>query len=141
MRILLDVAYFMRLILLFLSASIIYVCINRFLRLITTRFFDWIPQSRKAKLFMVAISVLFTMTAVVLAVHFYVYNGLDYQPDIYRIGNPKTNFVALTFDDGPSCEFTPSILDILKEHNVHATFFMVGIHAEKYPDVARRVAE
>ena len=48
--------------------------------------------------------------------------------------------VALTFDDGPSAAWTPKILDELKNAGVKATFFMIGEHAAKYPDVARRVA-
>ncbi|MDD5019546.1 MAG: polysaccharide deacetylase family protein [Candidatus Omnitrophica bacterium] len=47
--------------------------------------------------------------------------------------------VALTFDDGPSPVWTSKILDVLKEADVRATFFMLGEHVEKYPDVARRV--
>ena len=48
--------------------------------------------------------------------------------------------VALTFDDGPSLEWTPKILDVLDKYNVKATFFMIGGHVLKYPEVARRVA-
>jgi peptidoglycan/xylan/chitin deacetylase (PgdA/CDA1 family) len=90
---------------------------------------------------MAVISTSLTIVTIFLAVHFYVYSGLDYQPDIYRTGNPKTRQVALTFDDGPSQEFTPLVLDILEEYDVPATFFLVGIHAERYPDIARRIAE
>ncbi len=49
--------------------------------------------------------------------------------------------VALTFDDGPSPKWTPLILDELKKAGVKATFFMLGEHVAKYPDVARRVAQ
>jgi len=58
---------------------------------------------------------------------------------IYRI---KTNQkkIALTFDDGPSPEWTPRILDELHKANIKATFFMVGHHVKKYPNIARRVA-
>ena len=49
--------------------------------------------------------------------------------------------VALTFDDGPSPVWTPKILDELKKADVLATFFMLGEHVAKYPEVARRVAE
>ncbi len=48
--------------------------------------------------------------------------------------------VALTFDDGPSAEWTPQILDELKKADVKATFFMLGTHVEKYPLIAKRVA-
>ncbi len=47
--------------------------------------------------------------------------------------------VALTFDDGPSPIWTPKILDELKKEEIKATFFMLGNHVERYPEVARRV--
>ena len=49
--------------------------------------------------------------------------------------------VALTFDDGPHPRYTSKILDILKEYGVVATFFVVGINAETYPDLIRRANE
>lgn len=39
---------------------------------------------------------------------------------------PRSKAVALTFDDGPSTENTPKVLEILKQYNAHATFFVVG---------------
>jgi peptidoglycan/xylan/chitin deacetylase (PgdA/CDA1 family) len=47
--------------------------------------------------------------------------------------------VALTFDDGPHPEFTPQMLDVLKEKNVKATFFLLGEEVEKYPDLVKRI--
>lgn len=47
--------------------------------------------------------------------------------------------VALTFDDGPSPEWTPQVLDELKKAEVKATFFMLGNHVERYPEIARQV--
>lgn len=52
---------------------------------------------------------------------------------------PKTMY--LTFDDGPSAENTEKVLDILKEHDIKATFFLIGENVEKHPEVARRIAE
>ena len=50
--------------------------------------------------------------------------------------------VILTFDDGPTAEFTPKILDALKDQCVHATFFEIGRNAAAFPALARReVAE
>ena len=49
--------------------------------------------------------------------------------------------VYLTFDDGPIPEATPFILDVLKEHGVKATFFMVGDNVRKYPDLYKRVLD
>lgn len=47
--------------------------------------------------------------------------------------------VFLTFDDGPSSKSTEAILDILKEEDVKATFFVVGKNALNFPDVLKRV--
>ncbi|MDE7253552.1 MAG: N-acetylmuramoyl-L-alanine amidase [Acetatifactor sp.] len=52
---------------------------------------------------------------------------------------PKTMY--LTFDDGPTAENTDVVLDILKEHNIKATFFLVGESVERYPEVAKRIAQ
>jgi len=49
--------------------------------------------------------------------------------------------VALTFDDGPYSPYTEQVLDILKEYNVPATFFIVGQNAEKHPELVKRIAE
>lgn len=46
--------------------------------------------------------------------------------------------VALTFDDGPG-PLTPLILDVLKEHQVQATFFILGERAKTYPEVVKRM--
>jgi peptidoglycan/xylan/chitin deacetylase (PgdA/CDA1 family) len=59
---------------------------------------------------------------------------------IYKVEVPE-KVVALTFDDGPSPVWTPQILDELKKVDVKATFFMIGQYVEKYPQIARRVAE
>jgi len=48
--------------------------------------------------------------------------------------------VALTFDDGPNPEATPLILDTLREKGVRATFFVLGSHAERWPELVRRIS-
>lgn len=47
--------------------------------------------------------------------------------------------VALTFDDGPHPHATPSILDLLDQYNAKATFFVVGVNAEKYPWLVKEI--
>jgi peptidoglycan/xylan/chitin deacetylase (PgdA/CDA1 family) len=47
--------------------------------------------------------------------------------------------LALTFDDGPNPAWTPRLLDVLAEHNMRATFFMVGKFAKAERELARRV--
>lgn len=48
------------------------------------------------------------------------------------------NCVALTFDDGPDPVDTPKLLDLLREKNVKATFFVVGQRADQHPEIVRR---
>ena len=47
--------------------------------------------------------------------------------------------IALTFDDGPNPEYTKRILDVLNANYSHATFFVVGTNAEKYPDTLKAI--
>ena len=54
-------------------------------------------------------------------------------------GNRDRAQIALTIDDGPDPVFTPRILDILRDHGVKATFFVVGGAAEQYPDIVVRM--
>lgn len=54
-----------------------------------------------------------------------------------RAGSADT--VALTFDDGPSTTYTPQVLDVLAEHQVRATFCLVGSQARRFPALVRRI--
>jgi len=56
---------------------------------------------------------------------------------IERTGD-HPGLIALTFDDGPDPKWTPRILDILKQENVPATFFVMGKNGQAYPDLLRR---
>ncbi|TBL76661.1 polysaccharide deacetylase family protein [Paenibacillus thalictri] len=56
-------------------------------------------------------------------------------------GSRSVKKVALTFDDGPDKVYTQKILDILQENKVKATFFVLGAHAEKYPEMVKRMAK
>ncbi len=60
-------------------------------------------------------------------------------PTLYHQGAGGEHQVALTFDDGPDPKWTPQVLDILKASGVKAAFFFVGVNAEKYPDLVRRI--
>ena len=48
--------------------------------------------------------------------------------------------VSITFDDGPNPQATPRILDVLRRANVRATFFVLGRHVERWPELVRRMA-
>ena len=60
-------------------------------------------------------------------------------PTLYHQGAGGEHQVAITFDDGPDPRWTPQILDILKAANVKAAFFLVGVNAERYPGLVRRI--
>ena len=60
-------------------------------------------------------------------------------PTLYHQGAGGEHQVAITFDDGPDPRWTPKVLDILKAANVKATFFVVGVNAERYPALVRRI--
>jgi peptidoglycan/xylan/chitin deacetylase (PgdA/CDA1 family) len=46
--------------------------------------------------------------------------------------------VAVTFDDGPSL-YTNEVLNVLKENNIKATFFVIGTNVEEYPDIVKKI--
>ena len=62
-------------------------------------------------------------------------------PTLYHQGAGGEHQVAITFDDGPDPRWTPKILDILKAANVKAAFFLVGVNAEHYPGLVRRIVD
>jgi cellulose synthase/poly-beta-1,6-N-acetylglucosamine synthase-like glycosyltransferase/peptidoglycan/xylan/chitin deacetylase (PgdA/CDA1 family) len=65
------------------------------------------------------------------------YDAYPLSYHIDQIGAAKKK-LAITFDDGPDPNWTPRILDILKEKNVPATFFVIGLDANKWPQLLRR---
>src|SRR2546426_2765049 len=60
---------------------------------------------------------------------------LSFNIDQFGAANKK---IALSFDDGPDPKWTPKILDILKQKNVPAVFFVIGNMANQRPDVLKR---
>ena len=56
----------------------------------------------------------------------------------WRKENAQNN-IWLTFDDGPHQESTPFILNVLKEEQVKATFFLVGEQMEKHPELLNQI--
>lgn len=57
---------------------------------------------------------------------------------IWDIPNQK-NAVFLTFDDGPTPEVTPWVLNVLKQNNIKATFFCIGDNIKKHPEIFRQI--
>lgn len=54
------------------------------------------------------------------------------------LNKSEQKIAYLTFDDGPTLKATPKILDILKEEDVVATFFVVGKHVKENPELVKR---
>jgi len=65
------------------------------------------------------------------------YEAIPLSYNIDQIG-AADNKIAVTFDDGPDIRWTPKILDILKEKNVPATFFVIGVDASQFPQIVKR---
>jgi peptidoglycan/xylan/chitin deacetylase (PgdA/CDA1 family) len=57
---------------------------------------------------------------------------------VFRKGSVRRE-IAFTFDDGPDPKYTPKLLDLLKKHNVKATFFVLGQKAEHNPTLIQRI--
>ena len=53
----------------------------------------------------------------------------------------RTNepYIAMTFDDGPHPTNTPRLLDILRERNIKATFYVIGDNSKRYPEILQRM--
>ncbi|MFZ4768404.1 MAG: polysaccharide deacetylase family protein, partial [Roseimicrobium sp.] len=57
----------------------------------------------------------------------------------YSSVNVNGPYLAITFDDGPHPQNTPRLLNILRERNIKATFFVVGELAKEHPGIIRRI--
>jgi len=65
------------------------------------------------------------------------------KPDEGKIRSWATGkkWVALTYDDGPHPDWTPKMIELLKSKNVKATFFLLGGQIERFPDIAKSLAD
>src|SRR5690242_4866866 len=60
---------------------------------------------------------------------------------IWWSGSDADRTIVLTFDDGPTPQLTPHVLDILDAARVRATFFVIGELAQRHPDLVRRARD
>ncbi len=63
------------------------------------------------------------------------------QEKLSSLTKKEEKIAYLTFDDGPTIKATGKILDILKEEDVKATFFVIGKHVKEHPELAKRAYE
>src|ERR1700754_2530644 len=71
------------------------------------------------------------------------YAALSAQSQLFGkvlIASRKPNEIALTYDDGPNDIVTERLLDVLAQHNVHATFFLIGNFVRQRPHIVRAIA-
>ena len=76
----------------------------------------------------------------------YSYDSFKIQDHLFKNTYPSDGekMVFLTFDDGPSLDNTPKVLDILKEYGVKATFFVLGTNLDngvEYENLLKRTLE
>ena len=81
-----------------------------------------------------AVCAVLLMLAVIIAL----LAGITPPKTTLTFANSSEKAIYLTFDDGPSDRVTPKILDVLKEENVKATFFIVGKNAVLRKEILRR---
>ena len=67
--------------------------------------------------------------------------NIDVTISLNEIEKSDSKKAYLTFDDGPTTKATAKILDILKEEDVKATFFVVGKHVKEHPELVKREYE
>lgn len=94
------------------------------------------------KLFNMAIvAILLLIISIINSYPKAIYVSIDTNQAVFSKGTKKQKVIALVFHDGPHPKYTIEILDILKEYDIKATFFVLGMHAEKYPEIIKRQVE
>ncbi|UNC93798.1 polysaccharide deacetylase family sporulation protein PdaB [Candidatus Contubernalis alkalaceticus] len=69
-----------------------------------------------------------------------VVTGQDRLVPIYYVETPEKK-VAISFDACWGAEYTPKILEVLRENDLKTTFFLTGFWLEKYPDMVKQISE
>lgn len=80
-----------------------------------------------------AVAVLIAASSYILAFAWRLWN-------VQRLHTRARGHLVLTFDDGPGPRMTAGIRDLLRREGVHATFFLTGFRADRYPEVVRQTA-
>lgn len=66
----------------------------------------------------------------------------NFSPDVgvsFSSVRNNGNYIAMTFDDGPHPKNTPRLLDMLRQRNIKATFYVIGKSVNQYPEIVRRI--
>ena len=65
----------------------------------------------------------------------------EFLESVKELAKGEEKIAYLTFDDGPTISVTPKILDILKEEDIKATFFVIGKYVDTHPEIVKRAYE
>ncbi len=112
-----------------------------------TPFFIWCVSLLLTALGVLFLPALRTLLYFMAAAHIPVFAlgiqniRLRFFGNVYIRDQSGTNTIALTFDDGPDPDITPDILDLLRSHNMTATFFVIGTRAQKHPGIVKQCFE
>ncbi len=82
----------------------------------------------------------FLCVLTVFALCFSPFHSFSASTDVYRSVATTEKKIALTFDDGPHYKYTEKVLDILEKYGVKATFFVIGVNAERHPDKVKLIS-
>lgn len=102
---------------------------------------SWLEQGLSVPKKQPAIIMAIILLLVLLAAAAYILLTPPAQPTVNIISEVAITdrCVAITFDDGPDPVYTPIMLDLLEQNQVKATFFLIGLHSEWYPDLVKRI--
>jgi peptidoglycan-N-acetylglucosamine deacetylase len=86
--------------------------------------------------------IIFFGLATLLAATIYsdLFSWVGRQGCVTRGPGRDVSSVAFTFDDGPDPNWTPQVLQVLKESGAQATFFLIGEKAKGHPELVRQIA-
>ena len=106
------------------------------------------------KKLLITFSIIIFILIILIYITFYIYYSLNstlvstdnisldtFINNVKKITKQNEKIAYLTFDDGPNKSITPKVLDILKEENVKATFFVIGKNVEDNPEIVKRAYE
>ncbi len=82
--------------------------------------------------------ILFVVYSIILGWGVFDIGSQFFMPTFWR---GKQGEVSFTFDDGPHPDVTPKVLDVLREANVKAAFFVIGRNAEKHPELVKKIVD
>ncbi|MDB4939620.1 MAG: polysaccharide deacetylase [Candidatus Doudnabacteria bacterium] len=111
---------------------------------------SWMPKTHKSFKIVKSSKLrfrfkIFALTGLILAflviaAYFSYDPASNFYGNVFKSIITKDKVIALTFDDGPNGETTLKVLDILKQEDVKATFFVVGDNVKFYPAIAKKIA-